>query len=63
MTTRKLLISELEDKNRCPHCDKLGLSDNRNEEGDLNCGCGERVYKTLPLPLVSRYTGYRSRLI
>ncbi len=64
MPSRKYLISELEDKNRCPHCKMLGLND---EEGDLNCACcGERVYKEKPLSYVKRiYTkqGWRPSLI
>ncbi|KKN15185.1 hypothetical protein LCGC14_0988740 [marine sediment metagenome] len=67
MPRRKWLISELPDKSRCPHCHKLGLTDDHNEEGDLGCVCcGERVYKVPPLPYIRRiYTkqGWRPSLV
>ena len=54
--TRKLLISELEEKDRCPHCKKIGLAEELDNSGDLYCVCcGETVYKILPLPLVNPY--------
>ena len=69
MPSRKWLISELPDKNRCPHCHQLGLHLEWDEIAGKNivaCFCGERVYKVPPLPYIRRiYTkqGWRPSLV